>query len=160
MFGAGATGGRIDGRNRSRYNDDLTRTQLRSVIMPLDYEIEDDLVILRARGDVTNEDHQVVFAEVVKDGRFRKKSKVLLFDKGGRYAPTLSESVDLVTLIKEYQEANFDRFAVLVTGLLHWSIGRMVAAFAVLSNVEFRVFRDEEIARKWLYEDSESSTDV
>jgi hypothetical protein len=127
--------------------------------MPFDYEIEDDLLILRARGDVTNEDHQAIFADVVKDARFRKKSKVLLFDKDGKYTPTLSESADLVTLIKEYQEDNFDRFAVVVTSVLHWSIGRMIAAYATLSKVEFRVFRDEEIARRWLYEENELSTD-
>jgi hypothetical protein len=121
--------------------------------MPFDYEIEDDLVILRARGDVTNEDHQVIFAEVVKDGRFRKKSKVLLFDKGGRYAPTLSESADLVSLIKRYQKTDFDRFAVVVTGVFHWGIGRMMAAFATLNAVEFRVFRDDEVAKMWLYDE-------
>ena len=121
--------------------------------MPFEYEIHDDLVILRVHGDVTNEDHEVVFAEVVKDQRFKPKSKVLLFDKGGRYAPTLPETSDLVSMIKRYQESDFGRFAVVVTGVFHWGIGRTLAAIAALNAVEFRVFRNEEIAKKWLYEE-------
>jgi hypothetical protein len=124
--------------------------------MPLTYdEIKDDVVIIRADGVVTNEDHRVVFQQIVNDANFSKGSKILLFDKGGRYSPTMQEAMDLVLLIKQFQREQFSRFAVIVTSMFHWSVGRLLAAYAKMQNVSFRVFREETSARIWLFENSE-----
>lgn len=114
-------------------------------------------MILRVSGAVNNQDHRAVFAKVVKDPNFKKGSKVLLFDSGGRYAPTLTEAADLVTMVKEHQKTYFGRFAVVVSNLFHWSVGRMVAAYASLAGAELRVFRGEEVARKWLFAEDDST---
>lgn len=124
--------------------------------MPFDIEIKNDLVILRAYGDVTNEDHERAFARIVKDSRFKSKSKVLIYDNVGRYAPTITESTELVSLIGKYQEKEFDRLAVVVSGVFHWGVGRMMAAYAAMNDVEFRVFRNDEIAIKWLYDEQDN----
>ena len=120
--------------------------------MPLSYEFIDDLVILRVSGTVNNDDHRVVFEEVIADEGFAPGSNVLLFDRGGKYSPSASEAFELVKLIKSYQELGFGRFAVVVTRMFHWTVGRLVAAYAANEDVEFRVFRDEKIAKKWLNE--------
>jgi hypothetical protein len=126
------------------------------LIMPLTYDkITDDVVIIRADGVVDNKDHSVVFQQIVDDADFKKGSKILLFDKGGRYSPTMQETMDLIVTIKQFQRENFSRFAVIVTSMFHWSVGRLLAAYAKMQNVEFRVFRDEESARMWLFEDGD-----
>lgn len=124
--------------------------------MPLRYdEITEKLIVIRAKGVVTNEDHSVVFEQIANDPKFEQGSKILLFDKGGRYSPTMQEAMELVAVIKGYQASHFSRFAVIVTSMFHWSVGRLLAAYAKMQNVEFRVFRDEQTARMWLFEDSE-----
>jgi hypothetical protein len=124
--------------------------------MSLTYDdITDELVIIRADGSVDNEDHRVVFQQIAEDPNFKRGSKVILFDKGGRYSPTMQESMELILIIKQYQSQYFSRFAVVVTSMFHWSVGRLLAAYAKRQHVEFRVYRDEQAARMWLYEDSE-----
>ena len=99
--------------------------------MPLTYDdITDELVIIRADGLVTNEDHRVVFQQIAEDPNFKNGSNILLFDKGGRYSPTMQESMELVLIIKQYQNEYFSRFAVVVTSMFHWSVGRLLAAYA------------------------------
>jgi hypothetical protein len=122
-------------------------------IMPLTYdEITSDVIIIRADGLVNNEDHRVVFQQIVDDPNFTNGSIILLFDKGGRYSPTMQEAMELVLIIKQFQKTQFSRFAVVVTSMFHWSVGRLLAAYAKMQNVEFRVFRDEQTARMWLFE--------
>jgi hypothetical protein len=121
--------------------------------MPFTFDkITDDVVIIRADGVVNNEDHRVVFQRIVDDPNFKKESKILLFDTGGRYSPTMQEAMELILIIKQFQEEHFSRFAVIVTSMFHWSVGRLLAAYAKMHNVGFRVFRDEESARMWLFE--------
>ena len=123
--------------------------------MPFTYDdITDELVIIRADGLVTNEDHRVVFQKIAEDPSFKKGSKVMLFDKGRRYSPTMQESMELILIIKQFQKEQFSRFAVIVTSMFHWSVGRLLAAYAKMQHVEFRVFRDEQSAKMWLYEKS------
>ncbi|MFH1754583.1 MAG: hypothetical protein ABIA59_02660 [Candidatus Latescibacterota bacterium] len=99
--------------------------------MPLTYdEITDNLVTIRANGMVTNEDHRIVFEQITKDVNFRNGCKVLLYDKGGRYSPTMQEAMELVLIIKQFQNERFSRFAVIVTSMFHWSVGRLLAAYA------------------------------
>jgi hypothetical protein len=120
--------------------------------MPLSYEFADSLVILRVSGTVDNEDHRTVFGDVVADDGFVAGTNVLLFDTGGKYSPSAAEALELVRIIKSYQDLGLGRFAVIVTGVFHWAVGRMMAAYAANEGVEFRVFRNEAVAKRWLNE--------
>jgi len=118
--------------------------------MPFRYELSDNLVIIKVSGQVDNEDHRHLFEEIVQDPNFTPGSDLLLFDKGGKYSPTAAEASELITITKKFQESSFGKFAVVVSNIFHWSVGRLLAAYAAMNNVKFRVFRKEAAARMWL----------
>jgi hypothetical protein len=119
--------------------------------MPVTYEIMSDLVIFTAREWVTDEDFRKAFKKVIADPRFRRGSKVLTYDLESAYEPTMTDPKEAAMTIKSFMSHFSPRVAVVVGHEASVGLGQLIQRYCEEFGVAFRVFRDPEQAKDWLY---------
>jgi hypothetical protein len=108
------------------------------------------VVIFNENGKVEHEDfaETLIFLDDIFSSYNNKK--LIIVDPGSDYSPSSEELQEFMNLIWLLLENTFSRIALVVTKKFHFSLGKMTEAFSEASTGWFRVFLNEQKARKWL----------
>ena len=118
--------------------------------MPVEYEIEDDLIRLISGGEFTHEEFHEALKQAKAQPRPGGKLDILIVDTGSSYNPSDEMIRDAGLALGRELPIHLGRMALVVSQDLHYGIGRMLQVFAEEAGAEFQVFRQELKARLWL----------
>jgi hypothetical protein len=118
--------------------------------MSVTYEIRDDLVILEARGTLSNRDFVDAFADMIQDPAFRPGMPVLGFDRGIDYRLSARETDEAAGMISIFQRIAVGRCVFVTRDPQAFGLSRMIGAHATIRDAKFAVFKDAGEARAWL----------
>ena len=117
--------------------------------MVISYEIEGDFVTLVGSGSVTRSDIEAALSSIVATPEFRIGSRLLMLDQQSDYVPDTGNITETATLLSR-RRGQFERMAVVVSQAVKYGVGRMLEAYTEAEGLAFRVFLDENEARRWL----------
>ena len=119
--------------------------------MGVSYEILGDLVVLTAKDRVNNDDFRRAVDAVVADSRFQPGSKLLTYDLDAAFEPTTEDPKESAAAINSFMTQFSRRLAVVVSQEASIGLGRMIEEYCKAYDIKFRVFRDPNEAKEWLF---------
>ena len=118
--------------------------------MPLKYEIQSDLVVMRARGAIQAKDLRLAVEELSRDESFRPGTPIMLLDEGSSFTALKEEMHVAVEDLKADQTDLIGKVALVTTSDRHFGVGQMIDFYAGMAGAQHRVFHTEQEARDWL----------
>jgi hypothetical protein len=117
--------------------------------MPIQYEIERDVLVVEMRGQITLQEFATYLSETSRDPRYRTDLSRLVLIREAATFPASSEIVAIAGQMPSRGLPANVRFACVATSLLAVGIASMFMGNAGLSN-NYQLFSDEKTARAWL----------
>jgi hypothetical protein len=117
--------------------------------MPIDYEIDADIITVRMHGRVTSPEFANYLSASAADPRYRAElPRLVILDDGVEFPPS-REIIEFATKTPERMMGAGVRFACVARTPLAIGIASMFMGHAGLGD-NYHVFEDEETARQWL----------
>jgi hypothetical protein len=118
--------------------------------MPISYELEDQLLIIKTEGDIQPEDLQETFQKVFVDPAFEPGTKILVYDLDSVFVPTTKQIEAGAKNIESVMKKFASKMAIVVSSDVNYGMGRMMEIFCEQRGIDVKVFRDFDIAKNWL----------
>ena len=120
--------------------------------MAISYEIDDNLLIIETEGDFQFEDLQETFSRVFSDPQFKAGINILVHDLDSKFVPTSKQIEAGAKHIEEFMNKFAAKMAIVVSSDVNYGMGRMMEIFCEQRHIDLKVFKEIEIAKKWLKE--------
>ena len=120
--------------------------------MPISYELEDQILIIKTEGDFQPEDLQNTFNKVFSDPKFQPGIKILLHDLDSVFVPTTKQIQAGAKNIEEIMKKFAAKMAIVVSSDVNYGMGRMMEIFCEEREIDLKVFKEIDMAKMWLKE--------
>lgn len=118
--------------------------------MGVSYTILGDELLVAAVGAYGLEDLKRLLADVVADPRRTDRTRIIVDAREAGVNPPANELRQTADLLNNVKEILQPRCAVVVSGTLHYGLGRMLSLYAELHEIDLGVFRTLDEAREWI----------
>lgn len=118
--------------------------------MSISYELDDQILIIKTEGDFQPEDLQETFKKVFSDPKFKSGAKILIHDLDSVFVPTSKQIEAGAKNIEEIMHKFSAKMAIVVSSDVNYGMGRMMEIFCEQRNIDMKVFKEIEMAKRWL----------
>jgi hypothetical protein len=120
--------------------------------MPISYELDGQLLIINTKGDFQPEDLQNTFKKVFSDPDFKPGIKILIHDLDSVFVPTSKQIEAGAKNIEHIMKKFSAKMAIVVSSDVNYGMGRMMEILCEQRDIDMKVFKDLEVAKRWLKE--------
>ncbi len=120
--------------------------------MGISYEIKERLIIIRTEGNFEAADLKATFQKIFSDPDFKTGANILVHDLDSVFVPSTQEIEEGVRNVESIMKSFAARMAIVVSSDVNFGMGRMFEAISENRNINVRVFKDLDVAKKWLEE--------
>jgi len=120
--------------------------------MAISYELDDQFLIIKTEGNFHPKDLQSTFGKVFADPDFKTGLKILVHDMDSVFVPTSKQIEAGAKNIEEIMKKFSAKMAIVVSSDVNYGMGRMMEIFCEQRDIDVKVFKELEIAKKWLKE--------